>query len=204
MAYQTEFKADQITKERTNSDLAKRSTEFTDTRDILIAEGGENFFNYVDGLGMVQDPDLVVLSSVHHYFYDNKEMNNFKTVINIKELNQIKQIKSFLHSCLLFMPQNSNFIGCFTDNNKINGYKLKESSTSAEDDKSCEDIENSIVSRNPFINMLYSIMDLKTNTYMSKLSTSLMLEDNGFKVKNMTEINGLTFFHAQKSGLVYN
>jgi hypothetical protein len=31
-----------------------------------------------------------------------------------------------------------------------------------------------------------------------------MLEDNGFKVKNMTEINGLTFFHAQKFGIAYN
>ena len=36
--------------------------------DILLAEGGESFYNYVDWLGLVKDPDLVVLSSVHHYY----------------------------------------------------------------------------------------------------------------------------------------
>ena len=51
---------------------------------ILINEGGESFYKYVDWLGLANDPDLVVLSSLHHYYYDADEMNKVKTVINLK------------------------------------------------------------------------------------------------------------------------
>jgi len=165
---------------------------------ILINEGGESFYKYVDWLGLANDPDLVVLSSLHHYYYDADEMNKVKTVINLKELNQIKQIESFLDSSFQILPQKSNFIGCFIDNKKINGYVLRNSSSSNHKNRSSDDIENSIVSRIPFLNMLYSIMDSKTNKFMSRKSVSLLLEEHGSKVMNMTEQNGITYFHAQK------
>jgi len=166
--------------------------------DILIAEGGENFYNYVDWLGLAKDPNLVVLSSQHHYYYVAEEMNNVKTVICLKELNQIKHIKSFLHSSIHILPQKANFIGCFVDNKKINGYVLRKSSHADHSKRSSDAIENGIVSPNPFLNMFFSIVDLRTNKYMSRRSVSLLLEDHGFKVKDMTELNGLTYFCAQK------
>jgi hypothetical protein len=172
--------------------------------DILLEEGGEGFYKYADWFGLAKDPDLVVLSSRHHYYYDADDMKNVKTVINLKELNEIKGIKSLLHSCLHILPQINNFIGCFIDNDKINGYILKESSSSGDHKKSFDAIENSIVSRFPFINMLYSIMDSKTNTYMSKRSVTLLLESYGFKIIDMTLHKGRTFFFSQKIGYTYN
>jgi hypothetical protein len=171
--------------------------------ELLIAEGGEGFYNYIEWLGLAEEDDLVVLSSQHHYYYDSDEMNSFKTVINLKELNQIKNIKSFLHSCLHSMPPKSNFIGCFTDNEKINGYALK-SVSSGDKRRSLDDIENGIVSSFPFINMLYSLMDSKIYNYMSKMNISMLLEECGFKVINMTEVNGLTYFHSQKVNKSFN
>jgi len=50
--------------------------------------------------------------------------------------------------------------------------------------------------------MLYSMIDSKTNKYMSERSVSLLLEDNGFKVFDMTELNGLTYFLAQKTRVI--
>ena len=41
-------------------------------------------------------------------------------------------------------------------------------------------------------------MDLRTNTYMSEGSVTLLLKDHGYRVLDMTEYNGLTFFHSQK------
>jgi hypothetical protein len=166
--------------------------------DILLEEGGESFYNYVSWLGLSNEPDLIVLSSKHHYYYDPEEMNNTKTVINIKELNQIKNIKLFLYSCLNFLPEKSNFIGCFIDNEKINGYELRKLSNSYRDKNSDDDLENGIVSRFPFINMLYSIVDSKTNRYMSRKSISLLLKEFDFKIMDMTEYKGFTFFHSQK------
>jgi hypothetical protein len=172
--------------------------------ETLTSEGGENFVSYIRSIGLDRDPNPVVLSSLHHYFYDADEMKHVKTVINLKELNQMKEIKSFLHSIFHILPQKSNFIGCFIDNDKINGYVLRKKLTSSSEKKSFDDIENGIVSRIPFLNMLYSIMDSKTNRYMSQRSVSLLLNDHGFKVLDMKEQNGITFFHAQKNQISGN
>jgi len=42
--------------------------------DDLVAENCENFFHYLNWLGLGKDPDLMVLSSMHHYFYDLNEL----------------------------------------------------------------------------------------------------------------------------------
>jgi len=42
--------------------------------DNLITEGGEDFYNYVNSIGLAKDPDLIVLSSRRGYYYDVQEM----------------------------------------------------------------------------------------------------------------------------------
>jgi hypothetical protein len=172
--------------------------------DNLIKEGGEDFYNYVNKIGLATDPGLIVLSSIHHYFYDTEELNNARTVINLKELNKIRQIRSFLQSQLPFMPSKCNFLGFFVNNTKVDRYALRNSSSFLANKMRSDEIENSIVSRFSFINMLYGLLDSKTNTYLSEFSVTSLLRDNGFKVMDMTEFNGLTFFHSQKVGDIYN
>jgi hypothetical protein len=172
--------------------------------DNLITEGGEEFYNYVNGIGLAKDPNMIVLSSQHSYFYATEEIKNAKTVINLKELNQIKQIKNLLQSCLLSLPDRCNFIGCFVNNKKIERFVLRNNSDFTGKKKNSDSIELGIISRFPFLNRLYSLMDLKTNTYMSEESVTLLLKDYGFKVMDMTEFNGLTFFHSLKFGAIYN
>jgi hypothetical protein len=175
-------------------------SENTSVSEILASEGCECFSDYIKELGLANDPNLVVLSSLHHYYYDAEEMKNVKTVISMKLLNQEKEIKSFLHSIFSILPKSSNYIGCFVDNNKINGYKLRNNSSSSKNKSGSAYIENGIVSQIPFINMIYSFMDLKTNKFISANSVSILLEDHGFKVLSMKELNGITYFHSQKMG----
>jgi hypothetical protein len=172
--------------------------------EILTAEGREDFVKYIQALGLDKDPDLIFLSSQHYYFYDAEEMKNVKTVVNLKEINQIKQIKSFLHSIFHILPRRSNLIGCFVDNEKVNGYALRNNPSFNQDKDNIHAIENDIVSRNPFLNKVYSIMDSRTYKFMSRSSVSFLLEDHGFKIINMTDINGLTYFLAQKVRTVDN
>jgi len=160
--------------------------------EILTNEGTENFVKYLSWLGLEKDPDLVVLSSIHHYFYSAEEMKKVKTVVNLKELNQIKHLRDFLHSIFSALPSKCNLIGCFTDNSKQNNLGLNLNSS---DFKA---IENGIGSRNPFLNMIYNIMDSRTYKTMSRKSVRISLEDHGFKVIDMTELNSLTLFFAQK------
>jgi hypothetical protein len=172
--------------------------------DKLITEGGGVFYKYVEGIGLSKDTNLMVLSSMHNYYYNYEELSNVKTVINLKELNHIKQLKSHLQSYVRFLPDNGNFVGCFVDNMKIDRYELRYSLSSHGNKKRLEDIENSIVSSNPLINMFYSIMDSRTNLFMSEKSVTSLLQDYGFKVINMTDLNGLTYFHSQKIGKKFN
>jgi hypothetical protein len=190
-----------------NLNLPGRSGDFavaSEAVDKLITEGGESFYDYVAELGLVKDSNLIVLSSLHNYFYDADEMNDAKTVINLKELNQIKQLKSLLYSHLHLLPPKCNFVGCFVNNEKVERYALRNHTHPGEKILNNDDLELGIVSRFPLVNMLYSMMDLKTNMFMSERSVTLLLRVNGFKVLDMTDLNGLTFFHAQKVDETFN
>jgi len=176
----------------------------TEGVDRLISEGGEVFYNYVASLGLSNDPNMIVLSSAHHYYYDSEEMRKTKTVVNLKELNRIKEISALLHSHLHFLPEMCNFVGCFVNNNKIERFTLRRSHTPQEREKTSDNEELGIISRSPFMNMLFSIMDARTESYMSDKTVKLMLENYGFEVLDMTEVNGLTYFHSRKVREAYN
>ena len=165
---------------------------------IFAEEGREHFFNYVEWLGLDKDPNLVVLSSLHHYYYDAEEMKSVTTVVNLKELNYIKQTTSFLHSIFHIMPSRSYFVGCFVDNKKQNGFALRNTSSDYHSRRNSQAVENGILSSIPFLNMIFSFMDAKTNKYLSSRDVTLLLSDHGFKVLDITELNGITYFCAQK------
>jgi len=167
--------------------------------DALLAEGGLNFYNYIRRLGLESDPDIVVISSLRHFYYDAEELIKVKALVNLTELNQVKRIVDFLNTCYQIMPQKSYLIGCFVDNKKIPRYRLRNNSSSTMFRKDFDPIESGIVSAVPFINRLYSVMDSRTNNYMSKSSISFMLEDYGFKVLDMTDHDQVTYFQAQKA-----
>lgn len=112
--------------------------------------------------------------------------------------------KSLLHSQLHYLPMKCNFVGCFVNNSKIERYTLRKVVDSKEKTRNSDDIELGIISRFPFINMIYRFMDSKINRYLSERSVALMLEVHGFKIMDITEFNGLTYFHSQKLGHIYN
>jgi hypothetical protein len=182
----------------TGGALAIGSAEKNTVPEIMASEGREDFYRYFKDQGFSKVRNLVFLSSVRHYYYDAEEMKNVKIVINLKELNQIKDVKSFLHSIHNILPHKSIFMGCFVDNNKVNGYEIRNNLSPYQTKLNNDEIENGVVSHNPFLNMLYNFIDFKTNKHMSRASVSLLLEDHGFKVLDMKEINGLTYFHSQK------
>jgi hypothetical protein len=141
----------------------------------LIAEGGENFFHYLNRLGLVNEPNLLVLPASHHYYYDNSELAGVTTLINLKELNLINNLDRFLNTVYDVLSPKTNFIGCFYDKKAQKGTGLSAR----------------IYKR--FINFL----DSKIDNEIDRNDVSRMLESQGYKVIDMTEINGLTYFRTQ-------
>jgi hypothetical protein len=165
-------------KVRTNFNRTNSSRELTKINPVienLVMEGGENFFNYIDWHGLSNESNMLVLSSRHHYYYEYNDLKGVTTLINLKKLNLIKHLDSFLNSVCNSLSPKTNFIGCFSDR-KTKKWK-------------------GLISRiyKEFNNFLDSTIDMEIN----KKDALRLLETHGFKVIDMTEINGLTYFRAQ-------
>jgi hypothetical protein len=148
----------------------------------LIAEGGENFFNYLRKHDLGDEDNMLVLSSKRHYYYDPNELQSVTTIINIKKLNLIRHLDSFLQSIVLVLSKNSNFIGCFCDWKTQKGAGL----------------------HSRMYKGLLNFLDDKIDADYDQNYVSKLLESHGFKVIDMTEINGLTYFRAQNTGFQAN
>ncbi len=164
-----------------NFNQVNTSTEITassEVMDNLIAEGGENFLNYLNRQGLVNDPNTLVLSSNHHYYYDDSELLGVTTLVNMKKLNMISHLDGFLNTLCTVMAPETNFIGCFSDsdNQKDNGFY------------------------NRLYKGLINFLDSKTDNDIDRKAVSRILETQGYKIMDMTVINGLTYFRSQYIG----
>ena len=164
----------------TNFHRAKVSPERTKTNpviDNLIAEGGENFYHYLNYQGLANEPNLLLLSSRNHYYYDYDELKGVTTLINLKKLNLIKHLDSFLHTVYRVLSPKTNFIGYFSDRETQKGIGLPARMYKG------------------FINFL----DARIDNEIDKKDLTRLFESRGFRVIDMTEINGLTYFRAQNN-----
>jgi hypothetical protein len=173
--------------------------EKNSSTEITASGISETFTKYLEKLQLANDPSTLVLSSSRHYYYESEELKKVKTLVNLKQLNHITQLNEFLNSIFCILPPGSYLIGCFSDNK--NQYRfLSDSHKPQNKIKGQFDmVENGISSRVPFLNMIYSFMDTRTNRYMTESTVTLHLEEAELKVLDMTEINGITFFCAQKN-----
>ena len=143
--------------------------------DKMVEEVDENFLNYLNWNGLTNEDNYLVLSSTLHYYYDDEELKEVSTLINLKKLNLVKHLDDFLYTIYNGLSPKTNFIGCFSDKKTQKGV--------------------SVASRlyKKFINFLDSKIDVEIDSR----DFSKLLESYGFKVIDMTEINGLTYFRTQ-------
>lgn len=162
-------------------DISMTENQNNPVFDNLLAEGGENFFHYINWLGLAKDPNLMVLSSIHHYYYDFNDLKGVRTLINLKRLNQINHIETFLNNVFRVLPAKANFVGCFKDN-KIRGGMAVPFYQSFR-----------------YINKLINIFDSKTDRFLTRRDVIKLLETHKFRIVDMTEISNMTYFCAENN-----
>lgn len=138
----------------------------------VMTEGGESFLNYIRKLNSDIDSSVLVLSSKHHYYYDKEELKEVSAVINLKRLNFMDHLESYLHGICDILSQNAKFIGCFADREMINGDRLS----------------SRIYKR------MLTFLDGKTDIEIDRKYLQRLFDSCGFRIIDMTEINGLTYF----------
>jgi hypothetical protein len=127
---------------------------------------------------MENEPNLMALPSTHHYYYELNDLKNIKILLNLKPLNGIKQLESFLQTLGSLLPHESSFIGYFknTDQN-ISVFSLPQFSN--------------------YFQGFLNFIDLKTDNSLSKREVSRLLEKHKLNVVDFTDINGMTYFCSQ-------
>ena len=193
-SFNSDFKKDQmINASFSREDIPFNKNGRTQVFDNLVNEGCEHFFPYLDFIGLAKASDILFLSSNRHFYYDAEELKDISTIVNLKPLNHIKDIRNLLHDIFRILPQKSCVVGCFVNSKKQNLFSDQPVLFQP------ETYENSIESRIPILNKMYNLIDMRTNRYLSPRTAGILLEDSGLKVINMTEINGLTYFYARKA-----
>lgn len=142
----------------------------------LATEGGEYFKNYLSGVVSDHDPNVLVLSSKHHYYYDIDELKGITTLIDLKRLNFMNHLESYLHVVSKNLSPNAKFVGCFADK------------------KSQKRI--GISSR--IYKKLINFLDYRIDIEIDRERLKRLFELCGFRIVDMTEINGLTYFTSSK------
>lgn len=193
------IKDQRINRSLYQSDLPIETGENNAVFEKLATEGCEDFFYYIELIGLAKDPNLIILSSLHHYYYDTEDLKEVETLVNLKQFNHIKQIKDFLHTIYHILAQECCFIGCFFDNNNQNKYLSDSYKPQRQSAGRFSPVEYGIASNIQFMNTIYNIMDSRTTRNMTKKTITLLLRETGFKVLDMIELNGLTYFCTQKS-----
>lgn len=52
----------------------------------MIMEGGIDFYNYLRWIGLSEQPNIMVLTSMRQYYYDHNDLKNIGVLINMKKL----------------------------------------------------------------------------------------------------------------------
>ncbi len=160
-----------------NIERKYQKSDFNEVNFGLSAEEGNVFFQYLKKFNLTKDPRLLILPPHNHYYFDKSELRRVRTIINLKNLNLVKDLDSFLLNLSQLMAPDANFVGYFS----FNKMSLK-----------WDGLVAGLSSR------LNNLLDLRTDHNMDKKELSLRMQKNGFKIVNMTDLNGYTYFYSQR------
>ncbi|MFO7851452.1 MAG: hypothetical protein ACQERS_05340 [Bacteroidota bacterium] len=166
----------------------------------LSNDGCEDFYNYIDWLDIAKNLNVIVLPAVKYFYYIPEDLKNTETVINLKPLNLIKDLRSFLVKIYTFLPEYSYFTGYFEDYS--NGKNQSDEKDKYQPGENADKVISGNKQNRHKLSWFYKIINILFNTgikqRLSKKSARSLLEGVGFTVHDITELNGKKYFCAQK------
>jgi hypothetical protein len=155
--------------------IAPEPSRISSVLENIRSEAGIDLIQYLHIMNLEKDPNLMALSSTHHYFYDSDDMKSIKTLINLKKLNNIKSLGSFLQKVVRMLPQEAIFIGYFkNDTGNRSVFSFNQTTK--------------------IFNGLVNYFDSRTDRSLNKDEVSRLLEEHKLKVVDITDINDMTYF----------
>lgn len=167
--------------------------------DYVADEAGEELALYLEKWGFFRQPNVIFLSSIHHYFYNPEEIEKVQTIINLKQINQTKEVAYFLRTMNRILPLYGFYIGSFFD------FKNQKEKTMNGNPSAIGYFSylfhvffNRFIPRIPVINRINYFLNQKKIKYWTASEIDHLLDSTGFKTLDIKEIGGRTFFIAEK------
>lgn len=178
-----------LTNNNTNSDPSRESEHYkggllsSSNPDFNPpAEGSsesldENILECLDQLGLSNEQNCLVLTPSEHYYYNEEDLRDIRTMVILKQLNHVKNIDKFLHSLFRILQPGANFVGCFSDSDSASGTVHSGKSTG-------------------LLNWFINFLDPKSAHRISRKDVYELLESHGFKIIGLKIIGGVTYFYS--------
>lgn len=156
-------------------------TDIEVDQNLVLKNENKVFYSYLlkSGISSRGLSKALVLPEKHSFYYDDSEIKAYSIVVNLKKLNDIKQLENFLYSLYHSSKANTYFCGCFIQNkrpDKISGnHKIRK-----------------------YVRALTLLIDSLTVRLLSEHDVKSLLDAHQFNVINMKEIQGVTYFYSKK------
>lgn len=166
----------------------------------LVDEVGEDVLLYLSGFPCLKSPNILFLSSVRHYLYDSIELSQVDTLINFRALNGTRHISFYLQTMNQLLPDKGYFIGCFVDYSTFREeFKSRRPTTLRYIFLMSYIFVNRVIPRVPVLNAFQSAFIHGKKKCLTPAEVIFHLGKHGFKVLDMTIIDGVTYFVSQKT-----
>lgn len=159
---------------------------------ILSDEDCGDFYTYIDWLDLSKKGNIIVLPVSNHYFYHPDDFASTETLINLKCLNQISDLESFLGKIHRSLPDDCFFTGCFLNTARENNVNNNNSRIKK------FNLKIPLSRYKVFFEKFILMMNLRKVLRFQKERVRSILNEIGFMVLDMTELNGKTYFCAKK------
>jgi hypothetical protein len=165
----------------------------------IMEEAGEEVYSYLEKFKLTEMENILFLPSVRHYLYNSEELKLANSVINFKLLNRIPHIRYFLVTMNRLLPIEGLYVGCFLDYKKQKQRILKNKhSLLGYAFLMSYAFINRAVPRIPVVKHVQHLLNSGKVKCITREEAKLLLEKNGFKIINMSEIDGLTYYICKK------
>lgn len=165
--------------------------------ETLSDEDCEDFYYYIEWLGLPKKNNIIVLPQTNHYYYQAKDLVDTDTLVSLKCLNHIRHLRAFLRNIYRNMQPNCHFTGCFSDNVMNNNIKEYTNYISGKGVSYTQD-DFSFMRPSAFKKKINRLLDIRNRKKLTRTSVISILKDIGFTILGMSELNGKTYFCAQK------
>lgn len=165
----------------------------------IIDEVGKDVFTYLEKFRITTNSNILFLSYTRHYLYDADQLKKVDTLINFKSLNRVPHLWYHLFTMNRILPVNGHFIGCFVDYATQRERMIKNKhSLLGQLFLYAYRIVNRVFPRIPLLNGIQHWANQGKTKCMTRNEANILLEKSGFKVVDMTEIDGVTYFITLK------